>query len=443
VTAVGARVELGPTRRGAPSTAPRADVPVVRPAAPTASRPIHVMAKPTGAICNLDCSYCFYLDKESLYPGGRFRMGDDVAELYLRQMLEERREPVVTLAWQGGEPTLMGLPFFRRVVELARSLARPGQRIEHTLQTNATLLTAEWAAFLAEHDFLVGVSIDGPPAVHDAYRLDKRGRPTFERVARGLRHLRAAGVRYNLLCTVHRENEDRALEVYRFLRDECGGQFLQFIPIVERVPGGASGVSERSVTPSGWGRFLSAVYDEWLAHDVGEVFVQSFDAALASWLGLPAGVCVFDETCGYAVALEHNGDVYSCDHFVDLEHLLGNIRRTPLRELVASPAQRRFGDDKRDGLPAYCRRCDVRFACNGECPKNRFTTTPEGEAGLNYLCAGYKAFFHHVDATMRIMADLVRAGRPAADVRSVLVSAPRNAPCPCGSGRKAKRCHGR
>ena len=404
------------------------------------------MAKPTGAICNLDCSYCFYLDKESLYPGDTFRMSEDLLETYLRQTLESQTAQTVTLAWQGGEPTLMGLGFFRRAVELAEGFARKGQHIEHSLQTNATLLTNQWAEFLAEHDFLVGVSIDGPRELHDVYRVDKRARPSFDRVMRGLGHLRGHNVRYNILCTVNRANQDHPLEVYRFFRDECGAEFIQFIPIVEHDLNEDdvhdNKVTERSVTPIGWGRFLTAVFEEWLSHDVGTVFVQTFDAALASWLHLPATMCVFAETCGNAVALEHNGDVYSCDHFVEPEHLLGNIAETHLLELIASPKQRRFGDAKRDSLPEYCLSCDVRFACNGECPKNRFATTPDGEEGLNYLCDGYKFFFHHIDGSMRLMASLLRENRPASDISSIFTKASRNEPCLCGSGVKAKRCHG-
>jgi uncharacterized protein len=404
-----------------------------------------VMTKPSGAICNLDCSYCFYLSKAELYPGARFRMSDDVMERYVRQVLEAHDAPEVTLAWQGGEPTLMGLGFFRRVVEVAERYRRPDQRLLHTLQTNATLLNDEWAAFLAEHGFLVGVSIDGPPVLHDAYRVDKKGRPTSARALEGLALLRKHGAEYNLLCTVNAANAGHPLEVYRYLRDDCGGRFLQFIPVVEHTPTEAEpvAVSERSVRPAEWGRFLVEVFDEWLRRDVGSVFVQAFDAALAAWAGVPPGLCVFSETCGDALALEHNGDLYSCDHFVSPEHLLGNINERHLVELVGSETQRRFGQDKRDSLPRYCWECDVRFACWGECPKNRFTTTPDGEASLNYLCAGYKEFFHHIDGPMHMMTALLREGRPASDVLGIFAGAPRNAPCPCGSGRKAKYCHGR
>jgi uncharacterized protein len=425
----------------AASTSP--PMPTARPSA--APPQFHLLAKPTGPICNLDCEYCFFLSKEALYPGDRFRMADDLLETYVRQLLESHTAPEVTIAWQGGEPTLMGVEFFRRAVELAERYRRPGQRIQHTIQTNGTLLTDEWCELLARHSFLVGISIDGPAAMHDTYRVDKRGGPTFDKVIAGLDLLRAHDVDWNVLCTVNAANQDHPRDVYRFFRDDLGARHIQFIPIVERDndTGFQEGdtVTDRSVDPAAWGRFLVAVFDEWVTRDVGTVFVSHFDAALASWMGLPPALCIFGETCGNALALEHNGDVYSCDHFVEPAHLLGNITTTHLVELVASPKQRAFGDAKRDTLPRYCRDCDVRFACHGECPKNRFTVTPDGEPGLNYLCAGYLDFFGHVDGLMRRMADLVRAGRYADEIMGVLSAAGRNEPCPCGSGRKAKHCH--
>jgi uncharacterized protein len=420
-------------------------LPVDRP--PTAPAIFHVLAKPTGPICNLDCEYCFFLSKEALYPGDRFRMSDELLDLYLRQLLESQLAPEVTIAWQGGEPTLMGVEFFRRAVELAEGHRRPGQQLHHTIQTNGTLLTDEWCELLAAHDFLVGISIDGPRALHDRYRVDKRGAPTFDKVRRGWELLRAHDVDANVLCTVHAANQDHPVEVYRFFRDELGARHVQLIPIVERDndTGFQEGteVTSRSVDPGAWGRFLITVFDEWLARDVGTVFVQMFDAALASWVGAAPAICIFSETCGDAVALEHNGDLYSCDHFVEPKHLLGNIHETHMVELLASPQQRAFGAAKRDTLPRYCRECEVRFACHGECPKNRFTLTPDGEPGLNYLCAGYLAFFQHVDGPMRLMADLLRRGRWADEVMDLLGGAPRNEPCRCGSGRKAKHCHAR
>jgi uncharacterized protein len=420
-------------------------MPTARPGA--APDGFHVLAKPTGAICNLDCEYCFFLSKEALYPGDRFRMADDLLDAYLRQLLESQRVPEVTVAWQGGEPTLMGVDFFRRAVELAERYRRPDQVVHHTIQTNATLLTDEWCELLAAHDFLVGVSIDGPRELHDRYRVDKRGGPTFDKVVAGLDLLKRHGVEWNVLATVNAANQDHPLDFYRFFRDDLGARFIQLIPIVERDndTGFQEGdtVTDRSVEPEAWGRFLIAVFDEWVRRDVGEVFVSHFDAALASWLGVRPAMCVFGETCGDAVALEHNGDLYSCDHFVEPAHLVGNIGRTHLVELMASPRQRSFGEAKRDTLPNQCRVCDVRFACHGECPKNRFVLTADGEPGLNYLCAGYLSFFHHVDGPMRLMADLLRRGRYADEVMTVLASAPRNEPCPCGSGVKAKWCHQR
>jgi len=374
----------------------------------------HVLGKPTGAICNLDCSYCFFLSKEELYPGSSFRMDDEVLGTYLRQLLESHRGPEVTVSWQGGEPTLMGVGFFRRVAELVEQLRRPEQVVEHTIQTNATLIDDAWASFFAAHDFLVGVSVDGPRALHDAYRLDKGAKPTFDRVMRGLDTLKRHGVRWNALTTVHHANEDHGLEVYRFLRDDLGAEYVQLIPIVELpAPGGiptGDVVTERSVSPTAYGRFLIEVFDEWVRRDVGSVYVQMFDSTLASFVGVSGSLCVHAETCGTALALEHNGDLYSCDHFVEPQHLLGNITLLPLVDLVGSPKQRAFGDAKRDSLPTYCRTCDVRFACNGGCPKDRFTVTPDGEPGLHYLCPSYQEYFRHVDGPMRYMASQLRAG---------------------------------
>jgi uncharacterized protein len=416
----------------------------------------HVLTKPTGAACNLGCSYCFFLDKELLYPDEPLRMSDEVLDAYIAGLVEGHRTDEVTVAWQGGEPTLMGLDFFRRAIATQERHRRPGMRYQNTIQTNGTLLDDEWCAFLAEHDFLVGISVDGPQPLHDSFRVDKGGHPTFDRVMRGLRLLQAHGVSYNVLTTVNGVNGAYPLEVYRFLRDDVGTDWMQFIPVVERVDHTGHNlylegttVSERSVGSAQFGEFLIGVFDEWVRHDVGTVFVQTFEATLRSFMGLPSTMCVFDETCGRGPALEHNGDLYSCDHFVEPDHLLGNITQVPMAELVGSRQQHDFGQHKRDSLPQYCLDCDVRFACNGECPKNRFLTTPDGEPGLNYLCAGLKAFFHHVDLPMRTMGEALRTGRPATVVRSTMVAfdaavagAGRNDPCPCGSGRKTKKCHG-
>jgi serine-type anaerobic sulfatase-maturating enzyme len=427
----------------------------------------HLLAKPTGAVCNLDCEYCFFLSKEMLYPGSRFRMADELLEEYIRQLIEAHAgSPHVTIAWQGGEPTLMGLDFFRRSVELTARYLRPGQRAEHTIQTNGTLLDEEWAAFFAENGFLVGISIDGPRELHDRYRVNKGGKGSFDDVMRGLGHLREAGVEWNALTTIHAANAGHGRDVYRFLRDECGARFIQLIPIIERISEAAeegsvpwtswrdrplyvqegSRVSGRSVTAEQYGRFLIDVFEEWVRRDVASVYVQMFDVALANWHGEPPSLCIHTETCGQALALEHTGDLYSCDHFVEPRHKLGNIRETSMLELVASQQQRRFGLDKRDTLPAYCLECDVRFACHGGCPKDRFISTPDGEPGLNYLCAGYKAFFHHVDASMRFMSAQLRQGEAPSEIMRVYAAEDsargRNEPCTCGSGRKWKHCHG-
>ena len=375
-------------------------------------------------------------------------MADDVLETYVRQLLESHASaPEVTVAWQGGEPTLMGVDFFRRALELTERYRRPGQRVQHTIQTNGTLLTDEWCELLAEHRFLVGISIDGPPELHDRYRVDKRGNPSSDKVLRGLALLKAHDVDFNVLCTVNAANQDHPLEVYRYFRDDLGARFIQFIPIVERDndTGFQEGdrVTERSVDPEAWGRFLVDGVRRVAAPRRGHGLRLPFRRRAGLVGGGAPGLCVFAETCGNAVALEHNGDLYSCDHFVEPDYLLGNILETHMVELLASPQQRAFGDAKRDTLPRYCLDCDVRFACNGECPKNRFTLTPDGESGLNYLCPGYKAFFGHVDGPMRLMADLLRQGRYADEVMAIFAQAGRNDPCPCGSGRKAKLCHPR
>jgi uncharacterized protein len=427
-------------------------LPVLHSDAPPA---FHLLAKPTGAACNLDCAYCFFLDKAALYPNSKFRMSETMLEQYIRQLIESHQTDTVNIAWQGGEPTLMGLDFYRRAMALAEKYRRPGMRFLHTMQTNGTLLDDEWAAFFKEHDFLMGISIDGPRELHDIYRVDKGGKPTFDRVMRGLQFLQKHGVEYNVLTTVNRVNGDYPLKIYHFLRDEVGADWMQFIPVVERInTDGLSlyqqgtTVSERSVLPDQFGRFLSAIFDEWVRHDVGSIFVQTFEATLRNWLGMStSGMCVFNETCGTGLAIEHNGDLYSCDHFVEPNYLLGNIEQTHMIALVASPKQLKFGQDKRNSLPRYCLDCDVRFACHGECPKNRFILTPDGEPGLNYLCAGFKDFFYHASFPMKIMSGLMRRGREAKEVMEVLDRAfegvHRLDPCPCGSGRKYRECHGR
>ena len=417
----------------------------------------HIMAKPTGSACNLHCDYCFFLKKEKLYPGSDFRMSAQVHEAYIRQLLEFHQAPRVTVAWQGGEPTLMGLDFFRHSVDLQKKHQKPGTHIENTFQTNGILLNDEWCRFFRENNFLVGLSMDGPRELHDFYRKDKAGRGTFDRVVRAARLLQKHQVECNILCTINSKNGAHPLETYRFFRDELGFHYIQFIPIVERKDESCfqegDNVTDRSVQPGPFGRFLIEIFDEWVRRDVGRTFVLNFDGALAGWLGMAGTVCILGPTCGLGMALEHNGDLYSCDHFVDPNHYLGNILKTPLIELIASEQQRKFGRDKKNSLPRCCRECPVLSVCNGECPKNRFSKTPDGEPGLNYLCAGYKAFFEHADKPMRIMAGLIRANRPASEVMAIVAgeqrhlkakfaSTGRNDPCPCGSGMKFKKCHG-
>ena len=416
----------------------------------------HLLAKPTGAVCNLGCKYCFFLSKKNLYPLSSFKMSDELLETYTRQYIEAQQIAQATFAWQGGEPTLMGLDFFRRSIQYQQKYRRPKMIIQNTMQTNGTLLDDDWCEFFRKNNFLIGLSLDGPRELHDAYRVDKTGKPTFDRVMRAARLLRDHKVDYNILTTVHAANANHPLDVYRFLRDKVKANFIQFIPIVERDndTGFQEGdtVTDRSVKAEQYGRFLISIFDEWVKRDVGKTYVQIFDVALAAWAGAHPGICAFSETCGTAMAMEHNGDMYSCDHFVEPKYLLGNINEKHMAQLAASRKQRKFGRDKLDSLPEYCRKCEVRFACNGECPKNRFIQTPDGEPGLNYLCAGYREFFRHIDGPMRFMAHELRMGQAPANIMNfikdgkisqVIYKPGRNDPCPCGSGLKYKKCHGK
>jgi uncharacterized protein len=380
----------------------------------------HVMAKPTGARCNLHCDYCFFLKKEQLYPGSSFRMSDEVLEAYIRQTIEAHRVPQVTIAWQGGEPTLMGLEFFRRAVALEKKYARPGMQIENTLQTNGVLLNADWCRFLRENNFLVGLSLDGPRHLHNVYRHDKAGHSVFDRVVRAAKLMQRHRVEFNILCTVNSANSQYPLDVYRFFRDGLKTPFLQFIPIVE-VDSSSGQITDRSVGPEQYGRFLVEIFDEWVGRDVGKMFVLFFDGVLASYLRGQSTLCVLRPTCGDGVALEHNGDVYSCDHYVEPAHLLGNIMETSLAYLVGSEKQQLFGRSKSEGLPRYCRECRYLFTCHGECPKNRVTRALDGEPGLNWLCPGLKDFFRHSERPMQVMAELLRKGRPACDIMKIPV----------------------
>ncbi|OJV26483.1 MAG: anaerobic sulfatase maturase [Verrucomicrobia bacterium 61-8] len=399
-------------------------------------RAFHVMTKPIGPLCNLDCKYCFYLEKEKLFqPSENFKMSDEVLESYIRQYIEQQDVPEITFAWQGGEPTLLGVGFFRKVVDLQKKYAN-GKRISNALQTNGTRLDDEWCSFFLENRVLVGLSIDGPAQLHDTYRVDKKGGATYAKVIAGLRLLKKHQVDFNTLTVVNRANSRKPLEVYRFLRD-IGSGYIQFIPLVERLADAEATklglnlavpprkdeegekrmpVTDWSVEPRQYGEFLCTIFDEWVRNDVGRTFVQMFDVTLGNTVGEGGGLCVFNEKCGVALALEHNGDLYSCDHFVYPRYQLGNILNNSLGEMVASDQQRLFGQAKSDTLPHYCRTCSVRHLCHGECPKHRFIRTPEGEPGLNYLCAAYKRFFIHSSPAMQRMGALLNAGRAPAEI---------------------------
>lgn len=396
------------------------------------------MTKPAGPLCNLDCSYCFYLEKTKLFPQNHsFKMEDATLEAYIKAYIEAQPGGEISFAWQGGEPTLAGLPFFQKVVDLQAKYGG-GKRIENAFQTNGTLLSDEWCKFLKANNFLVGISIDGPEELHDAYRVDRRGRPTFRNVIRGIELCKKHGVAFNTLTVVHARNVQKPLELYRFLR-EIGSQFIQFIPLVERQADSASEqlglglshppdlsassslhyepeVTEWSVSPRALGQFYCKIFDRWVSRDVGRVYVQLFDVTLGKWVGAPGGVCMFAETCGRALALEHNGDLYACDHYVYPKYRLGNVLNESIAAMADSPAMRAFGQAKRDTLPRQCLECELRFCCNGDCPKHRFARSSDGEYGLSYLCAGLKQFFKHSAPAMRTMAELYRVRRSPAEI---------------------------
>lgn len=393
-----------------------------------------VVAKPTGAACNLNCQYCFFLSKELLYHTKRQQMSLETLDGYVQEYLAASPDGEVTMIWQGGEPTLRGLPFYEKLLELCEKYRRPRQRVTHAMQTNATLIDQDWARFLADNDVLVGVSLDGPAELHDTYRVNRGGRGTHNMVVRGWQLLQERGVRCNILCTVHNGNESHPLEVYRYFRDTLGAEFLQFIPIVERVDAAAlarverdgwlgkgndktqilyqqkgDAVTSRSTTPERYGRFLNTIFDEWKRRDVGQVFVQDFDAALGALFG-QYSVCVHAPQCGNNFALEFNGDVYACDHWVEPDWLVGNIAETDFWSLAHGPMMRRFAAKKNQELPVECRRCPFLRLCNGGCPKDRFVGVHEGSA-QNYLCPGYKAFYNHIMPDLLTMAQSLMASQ--------------------------------
>lgn len=408
------------------------------PAPPGAKRAYHVMVKPVGAICNLDCTYCYYLHKEHLLGSpSRFQISDDILELHIKQYIEGQDRDEIVFTWQGGEPTLLGLDFFEKVVALEKKYKKPNQRIENDLQTNGLLLNEEWAAFLKQNGFLVGLSIDGPRELHDHYRMTKDGRPTFDKVFAAAKLLHLHRIPFNALCVINRINAKKPLDVYRFLKNEVVSREIQFIPCVEPKdfkntaphywdaanlpaqdspaanPGHPeSVVTDWSVDPNEWGQFLCKVWDEWYRRDIGKVFVNQFENAVAVWMGKDSQMCVYHEFCGKGMALEHDGNVYSCDHFVYPEFKLGNIRNTSSSRMAFSERQREFGFNKFHSLPQQCRSCEYLFACNGECPKNRFIRTRDGEPGLNYLCTGLQKFWRHIDRDVQEICRNIAKGVP-------------------------------
>ncbi len=360
-----------------------------------ASHDFQVFAKPTGSICNLGCRYCYYLKKEHIYPNDEsFCMPDIILEEYIVQHIEASAEPVIRFSWHGGEPTVLGLDYFRKIVAIQRKYQPSGQRIVNGMQTNGTLLDEGWCRFLADEGFFVGLSLDGPQETHDRHRLTKGGQPTFDQTIRGYGLLRQHQVSTDILCVVNAHNVRFPTGVYRFFK-QIGAKYVSFLPMVEPQQGANGGISPLTVPADAWGDFLCIIFDEWVSQDIGQIKIQIFEEASRTAFGQEHSLCIFRPICGDIPVVEHNGDFYSCDHFVDAEHCLGNIIETPFVELLESPAQRSFGKAKLDSLPRYCRECEVKAMCNGECPKNRFIRTPDGEEALNYLCSGYKRFFSH------------------------------------------------
>jgi uncharacterized protein len=412
-----------------------------------ASREFQVFAKPGGSICNLGCHYCYYLKKEHLYPKDEsFRMPDSILEEYIAQHINASPGSVINFSWHGGEPTILGLDYFRRIVALQRKHQPSNRRITNGMQTNGTLLDEDWCRFLAAEGFNVGLSLDGPQEMHDRYRVTKGQNPTHKEAMRGYKLLREHRIPCDILCVVHAQNVEYPTQVYRFFKS-IKTQYMTFLPLVEVQPDEEGGVSQRTVPAGALGDFLCTIFDEWMRHDIERIKVQIFEEVARTAFGQEHALCLFRKTCGDVPVIEHNGDFYSCDHFVDTEHRLGNIQETPLVDLLESPNQRAFGQTKVVTLPRYCQTCEVRNMCHGGCPKDRILQTPDGEGGLNYLCAGYKRFFTHCQPFVAELSALCRRNsqepqRTPARVTDAKASPKpgRNDLCPCGSGRKYKKC---
>jgi uncharacterized protein len=406
------------------------------------SMDFQIFAKPAGAVCNLDCRYCYYRDKSSLYPdSASLQMTESLLEQYIVQHLNAASGPEVDFSWHGGEPTTRGIAFFQKAVELQRKHKPAGWRLRNGIQTNGVLLDDEWCRFLAGEGFHVGLSMDGPAELHDPYRVNRGGNPTHAEVLRAYHLLQRTGIQPDVICVVHDRNVRSPLTVYRFFR-EIGCRSIGFLPAVERSPETSNGVSPYTPAPEDFGVFLCKIFDEWIARDVGRIMIQYFDEAARPALGLEHSLCVFRETCGQIPVLEHNGDLFPCDHFVDRDHRLGNLCEIPLSRLLDCAELRNFGDAKRSTLPRYCRECEVLPMCNGGCPKYRFVQTPDCEPGLNYLCAGFKRFFLHSRAPLASLVPRQQQKQEPRFQPAAMVSVGRNDLCPCGSGRKYKKCCG-
>ena len=396
------------------------------------AKPLYVMLKPAGAHCNLACKYCYYLEKNKLYPTAqRHLMSDEILEQFTREYIEAQTMSQVLFTWHGGEPLLRSIDFYRKALSLQQKYAG-GRRIDNVIQTNGTLLTDEWCEFFAQNHWLVGISIDGPQPDHDHYRLTAAGKPSWKKVMQGIKLLKKHGVEWNAMAVVNAYNANHPLEFYRFFK-ENGCQFLQFTPIVERLTRHEDGrtlasladkdeisLSEASVAPEQWGYFLCAIFDEWVRKDVGKIFVEIFDCTLANWMGVSPGICAYSKECGHAGVMEHNGDVYSCDHFVFPEYKLGNIRDHSLIDMLYGEQQQEFSRLKHSSLPRQCKECDMEFACHGECPKNRFMKDKYGDSGLNYLCPGYYHYYQHVAPYMDYMKQELMAQRPPSNIMKVI-----------------------